>query len=53
MEDNRDYEEFSVEPYVYWPELRDCRSDLSESDSDSEVSCVDAQDDHSVGYTIL
>ncbi|KAH3893610.1 hypothetical protein DPMN_017758 [Dreissena polymorpha] len=35
-----DYEVFSVEPYMYEPEFSDCQSDFSESDSDSEESCI-------------
>ncbi|KAH3725528.1 hypothetical protein DPMN_051374 [Dreissena polymorpha] len=49
MEDDGDYNEFSVQPYMYEPEFSDSQSDFS--DSDSEVNFVDAQDDHRVGNT--
>ncbi|KAH3890558.1 hypothetical protein DPMN_014643 [Dreissena polymorpha] len=43
MEDDTDYDEFSVQPFMYEPEFSDSQSDFS--DSDSEVKFVDAQDE--------
>ncbi|KAH3813972.1 hypothetical protein DPMN_142446 [Dreissena polymorpha] len=51
MEDDSDYDEFSVQPYMYEPEFSDSQSDFSDSDSDSEDNFADAQDDHRVGNT--
>ena len=46
IEDDSDYKEFSVEPYMYEPEFSDSQSDFSESNSGSEESFADALDDH-------
>ncbi|XP_052237692.1 uncharacterized protein LOC127849006 [Dreissena polymorpha] len=51
MEVDSDYDEFSVQPYMYEPEFSDSQSDFSDSDSDSEESFADAKDDHRVGNT--
>ena len=51
MEDDSDYDEFSVQPYMFEPEFSDSQSDFSDSDSDSEENFADAQDDHRVGNT--
>ncbi|KAH3802885.1 hypothetical protein DPMN_156581 [Dreissena polymorpha] len=51
MDDDCDYDEFFVQPYMYEPELSDSQSEFSDSDSDSEVNFTDAQDDHRAGNT--
>ncbi|XP_052260163.1 uncharacterized protein LOC127864534 [Dreissena polymorpha] len=48
MEDDSDYDEFSVQPYMYEPEFSDSQSDFSDSDSGSEDNFADAQDDHRI-----
>ncbi|KAH3733346.1 hypothetical protein DPMN_039772 [Dreissena polymorpha] len=50
MEDDSDYE-FSVEPYMYEPELSDSQSDVSVSESDCEEYFAVAQDDHRIENT--